>query len=242
MPVERVSLDQFTGKNEHRFSLLPRKLDTTLGSLLLPQQITVMHGTERAPMSVIAHAVCLAATRKGYMAVYLDSGNNYSPDLTRRLLDYWKMSKEVTERLAVARLKDLHIIEEIVDGIQEMDDVAIIVMDSLTSALNLTSSPASKDRQRLLFSVLESLRGLVNDTDSHLLLTDHSTIDWKRGERKPQGGNVIQHGVDSVVNVLSLDVEKDLVSIMVDQTPVVPVPNGSVFKIDHRGIRTIKAG
>ncbi len=240
MPDERVSLEQFTETNEHRFSLLPRKLDTTLGSLLLPQQITVMHGTERAPMSVIAHAVCLAATKNEYRAVYLDSGNNYSPGLTRRLLDYWKMSREVTERLAVARLKDLHIIKEIADDIREMEDVAIIVVDSLTAALNLTAPPSSKDRQRLLFSVLESLRGLVNDTDSHLLLTDHSSIDWKRGERKPLGGNVIQHGVDSIVSITPLDVEKGMVSIMVDQTPVVPVPNGAVFRIDHRGIRTIK--
>ena len=193
-------------------------------------------------MSVIAHHVCLSAARRGLRGVYLDSGTNYSSDLARRFLLNWKAPANVSENIAVARPRGLHGLDGIISSIRAMDDIGIIVLDSLTGALNQTVPPASKGRQRFLFTLLESLRGLVNDTGSHVLLTDHSSMDWKREERRPQGGNVLQHGVDSIVHVTSLDVEKNLVSLMIDKTSVIPAPGGAVLKISHDGIKTMKGG
>ena len=114
MPVEGINLDQLTDKDAQLFPLRPRILDSTLGNLLIPKQITVLHGTERAPMSIIGHSICLAAARSGTKAVYLDSGNNYSHDVSRQILNSWKAPREVIQHLSVAQLKDLHYLDEVV--------------------------------------------------------------------------------------------------------------------------------
>lgn len=240
MRIDSISLDSIEVELEPRFKLSPRPLNDTFGRTLIPGQISVIHGLERAPMTAIAHQVMTCVARQGKHAIYIDSGGtNYSATLTRTFLSGDKDSDKILSRISVAPVLGLEDLEFLYRSIQQLDQVGIIIIDSLTGILNLSSPPASKGRQRKLFKALESLRELVNATQAHLLLTDHSSIDWRKGVARPMGGNVIAHGVDSVTKVTSL--QKDSVRVQVERSPVTPSPGGVVIKVSHRGLRSLKS-
>jgi hypothetical protein len=182
----------------------------------------------------------LFAAKEGHRAIFLDFRRNYQRELMKRLCSTLKIPLDVIGNISVALFEDLNFFELALKNIRCMDDIAIIVLDSLTIALNSTAPPSSKGRQRLLFTALDSLRSLVNDTDSHLLLTDYSSVNPLKHEHKPHGGNVIQHGVDTIVNV-SKKHDSDIVELKVDRTSVVPTPKDAKFRIDTvHGIRTLE--
>ena len=243
MPLESVSLDAIEINQEPQFKILPRQLNDVLGRILLPRQISVLHCTERFPMTVIAHQIVVSAAKAGMRVFYIDAGgSNYSAALTRALIANEKNEDEIITNISIGLVLGLDDIEPLLESLSHQSNVGVIVIDSLTGLLNLSAAPGTKGRQRKLFKTLEMLRELVNKTESHLLLTDHSSIDWHTGIAKPIGGNIIAHGVDSVVRVTSLDAEKDSVRVQVERCPVIPAPGGVVIKVSHqRGVRSFRS-
>jgi RecA/RadA recombinase len=132
-------------------------------------------------------------------------------------------------------------IEQELSQIDELGHVQLVVIDSLTSALDLSENAASAGRQRKLFHALEMLRNFVNRSTAHLMMTDHSSPDWGSGEATPIGGNVVAHNVDSVVRVQKLDIVSDeLVSLLVERCPLPEPPSGVVVRMSPKNISSIK--
>jgi hypothetical protein len=127
-----------------------------------------------------------------------------------------------------------------IDNIDPLLDVPIIILDSLTGALNLTGAPGTKGRQRELFSALETLRKAANKLDSHVLITDHSSKNWSTGEWTPAGGNVLAHAVDNVVRVDRLRSGDNLIRIQVERWIAQEKPPGIIVRADSRGIRLLR--
>ncbi len=242
LPIEGVSLDEIEVCLQPVVRLLPRRLDRTLGALLLPRQISVLHGAERAPLSIIAHGVTVSSLRqkKDARVVFLDSGSNYKPRTIRNLCKMMGISGDDIKRIVVGKVLDLYNLERMVAQVKGMHDVTVVILDNLTSTLNKSFPPGSKGRQRQLFQTLEDFRDLVNEIGCHLLITDHSSVDWNSGARTPVGGNVLAHAVDTLVSVTVIDSHEHLVSLLVEQTPVTPMPAGCVLVVTVDGIRTIK--
>ena len=123
---------------------------------------------------------------------------------------------------------------------REFGDVSLIVLDSLTGALNLTGAPGSRNRQRNLFTTLDSIRRVVNDIDAHMMITDHSSRDWTSGQSNPIGGNILAHGVDSVILVDRLRNKDNVVRILVERCTLPVPPPGVIVKLTAKGIRSIR--
>ncbi|MHA1927645.1 MAG: hypothetical protein ACTSV2_03585 [Candidatus Thorarchaeota archaeon] len=240
MPTETLPLDSIEITERQKFKILPRQLNTALGRILVPRQMSVIHGTERFPMTAIAHQIVASAAQAGFRTFYIDSGRNYSAKMIRSFCSERVDKKTVIANIALGLVLSLEDLERLTEYIMLQEDVGIIVIDSLTGVLNLSTAPASKGRQRKLFKTLENLRELVNATRAHLLMTDHSSIDWKTGVRRPGGGNVIAHGVDSVVQVTSLS-ERDAIRLNIERTPITPCPSGVVIRASHKGLRSLRS-
>jgi len=119
--------------------------------------------------------------------------------------------------------------------------VQVVVVDSLTSALDLSDDVTGPGRQRKLFHTLETIREFVNHSSAHVMMTDHSSPNWSSGEPSPIGGNVVAHNVDSVVRVEKLDVGTDnLVTILVERCPLPDPPTGVVIRLSAKNISSIK--
>lgn len=221
------------------FKLLPRVLDEVLGRVLLPSQITAVHGSERFQLTAVGHAIVVAAARAGKDAVYLDSGSNFSPRYMRALcsVDTVGTLKKVMVR-PVLNSEDL---ESAFRDISAMPSVCLVVVDNLTGVMNMSSAPASKERQRQLYSTLETIRAATVSNRLHVVILDHSTTDWRTGEKRPIGGNVIEHAVDTVVSMGMISTMDHCVRVQVERTPVAPNPGGVVIMVDHTGIRSIKS-
>jgi hypothetical protein len=189
-------------------------------------------------LTSLAHAVIVAGAQGVGTSVFFDSGGNFNSHLIS------VMSPEnyqvVLSRIAVAPVLDLDSLGHLLDGLREMPDVKVIVIDSITRILNLSAPPGSKERQRMLFRTLEVLRGAVNEIGAHLLITDYSATDWRTGARRPMGGNVILHGVDSTIRVDSITEPSDGVRLEVEHCPLSPNPGGVVVRITPRGIKPIR--
>lgn len=131
-------------------------------------------------------------------------------------------------------------IVEMMSNLSCLQDVSIIILDSLTGALNLTGAPGTKGRQRELYSTLETLRKAVNQFDAHVLITDYSSKNWTSGEYTPIGGNVLSHAVDSIVRVDRLRAGENLIRILTERCPAPNNPPGIIVRADSRGIRSMK--
>ena len=208
---------------------------------MLPTQVSLLHGPERAPLTALAHAIAVAGARLGKKSIFLDSGTNYKANLARAMCPRNEHEDTILSRISVGSVMGLESIEGMVEQIQSMDDVVIVVLDSLTGALNLSTSPGSKGRQRMLFETLDILREMVNSTNVHLAITDYSTTDWTTGHSRPVGGNVVAHAIDSLVRVDSLEVPNHGHRIMVERTPVTPNPSSVVVRLSQTGFRSLKA-
>ncbi|MHA2355348.1 MAG: hypothetical protein ACXADC_09255 [Candidatus Thorarchaeota archaeon] len=206
---------------ESTIPLSPKPLDSLLGRLLVPEQISLLHGPERSPLTSLAHTVAIAAARRddGH-AVFIDSGTNYSPTLARAMCVSEEESTQVLNRIVVGNALSLSDLEDLSASILDLGNVSIIILDSLTGVLNLSGAPGSAGRQRELFHTLEILRDLVNQLGSHLLMTDHSSRNWSSGKPTPIGGNVLAHAVDSVVRIDKLGVGRNLIRVLIERSSV----------------------
>lgn len=235
---ESLPLDKMIIDEQSLVRLRPRPLDDTLGRVILPNQISLLHSSERKPLTVLAHTITAGGLLHGGQSVFIDSGNNFSPPLIRGLLG---KDEALFKNVVVGKVLELADLQELAHGIGCMRDVRVVVVDSLTGVLNLSGKVGSKNRQRALFHTLEVLRTLVNDHNLHVTMTDHSSPDWKSGTLKPVGGNVLAHGVDTTVHVVSIDVATDGLKVQVERSPVHPLPMPVIVRLGLRGARTLRS-
>ena len=222
----RVPLESLNIPETLQIRYTPRVLEQTFSPLIQPRSISVLHGSERAPLSILAHNI----------VVSVDSGTNYSPPLIRATSD----NSGIMNRILVGNVMGLSDVVGLMENLDALADVPIIILDSLTGALNLTGAPGTKGRQRELFSTLESLRRAANKFDSHVLITDHSSRNWSTGELTPIGGNVLSHAVDSVIRVDRLRHGENLIRIHVERCTASKKPEGIIVKADSKGIRSMR--
>jgi predicted ATP-dependent serine protease len=234
----RLPLETIEVPSDLKIRYTPRVLEQTFESIILPRTISVLHGSERAPLSILAHSIAVSAAKSldDAQCVFLDSGTNYSPSLVRAI----SPNSGVQERILVGNVMSLSDIVEMMSNLREFSNVSLIVLDSLTGALNLTGAPGTKGRQRELFSTLESLRLAANQFDTHVLITDHSSRNWSTGEMAPIGGNVLSHAVDSVVRTNRLREGENLVRIHVERCTALKKPPGIIVRADWKGIRSMR--
>jgi RecA/RadA recombinase len=218
--------------------LSPKPLDAVLGAIIIPQSVSVIHGQEKAPLTILAHALAVAGAKSGY-SIFLDSGNNYDPTIVRNLCSKKENAETILSSILVKRIMELNTLEGLSDAIITKDEVNVVVLDSLTQLLNLSSELHTKKRQRILYRALEIFRDMVNRGRIHLVMIDHSTRDWQTKQFNPIGGNVLVHGVDSVVRVCGIGIDEH-VRILVERSPIIPSPGSIIIKINPRGIKTIK--
>ena len=237
MPLEALDI---TTESLIRFT--PRVLEQSFGSIVLPRQISLLHSSERAPLSIVAHGVAVSAARSLPEAkcVFLDSGTNYSPTLARTICSPTDDTAEVLSRIIVGQVMGLSDIEEMMGMLTELDNISVLVLDSLTGSLNLTGAPGTKGRQRELFHTLETIRKAVNKFDAHALITDHSSRNWISGEPTPIGGNVLSHAVDSVVRIDRLITNENLIRILTERCAATQNPPSIIVRADSKGIRSMK--
>lgn len=233
---ESLPLEEMTFAEESLVRLKPLPLDNTLGRVILPNQISLIHSSERKPLTIIAHALAVGGVLDGGQSVFIDSGSNFSPTLIRALLG---KDEDLLKNVIVGQVLELADLQDLAQGIACMRDVRVVVVDSLTGVLNLSGSVGSKNRQRALHHTLEVLRILVNDNNLHVTLTDHSRRDWESGTTKPVGGNVVAHGVDTTVHIASMDIAQDGLRIQVERSPIHPLPGPVVVKLGLKGARTL---
>ncbi len=234
---ESLPLEEMKFVEESLVQLRPRPLDSTLGRVILPNQISLIHSSERKPLTTIAHAITAGGVLVGGQSVFIDSGNNFSPSLIRSLLG---KDEGLLKNVVVGQVLELADLQDLVQGIGCMRDVRVVVVDSLTGVLNLSGRGGPKDRQRALHHTLEVLRILVNDNDLHVTLTDHSSLDWESGITKPVGGNVVAHGVDTTIHIASMAMPEDSFRIQVERSPIHPIPDPVVVKLGLKGARTLR--
>ena len=237
MPLEALDI---TTESLIRFT--PRVLEQSFGSIVLPRQISLLHSSERAPLSIVAHGVAVSAARSLPEAkcVFLDSGTNYSPTLARTICSPTDDTAEVLSRIIVGQVMGLSDIEEMMGMLTELDNISVLVLDSLTGSLNLTGAPGTKGRQRELFHTLETIRKAVNKFDAHALITDHSSRNWISGEPTPIGGNVLSHAVDSVVRIDRLRTNENLIRILTERCAATQNPPSIIVRADSKGLRSMK--
>jgi len=171
---------------------------------------------------------------------FLDSGTNYNSTLVRTLCHSEEESKKVLAGIAVGTVLGLEDVVEKIEMLRDFGEVSLIILDSLTSALNLTGNPGSRGRQRNLFTALDSIRRVINDIDTHIMITDHSSRNWSSGQPTPIGGNVLAHAVDSTVLVDRLRKRDDVVRILVERCTLPSTPPDVIVKIGTKGIRSIR--
>lgn len=237
----RAPLESIKEISEPIIHLTPRILHNTLGGLLSPAQISLFHSSERAPLSILAHSIVVSAARMNdTTCVYLDSGNNYSPSLVRSLCTSSIETSNISQRIIVGQVLGLDDVVDKITMLKEMENVPLIVLDSLTGTLNLTDNPGTKRRQRTLFGALDSIRHLINTLDTHIMITDHSSQNWSSGIPQPIGGNVLSHAVDNVILVDRLRTGDDLFRILIERSTLSSPQSAVVIRIGARGIRSIR--
>jgi RecA/RadA recombinase len=236
-----MPLDSYDSKKQSTILLAPRQLDDLIGGILAPEQLSLLHGPERSPLTLLAHAIAIAGAEldKGNV-VYIDSGSNYSPVLARHLCTSKVSASKILRRVVIGKVLSLSDLEELSKTIPSLDSVLAIVLDSLTGVLNLSGAPGSVGRQRELFHCLEVLRELVNEIGAHLLMTDHSSRNWSSGRATPIGGNVLAHAVDSIVRVDRLDVGNNLIRVLVERSPAVSESQALILVEGKDGLRTFR--
>jgi RecA/RadA recombinase len=149
-------------------------------------------------------------------------------------------SSQVLKKIAVGQVLGLEDVIEKVELLRKFEKVSLVVLDNLTAALNLSGDPGSRSRQRKLFGALDSIRRVINDIDTHVMITDHSSRNWVSGQATPIGGNVLSHAVDSVIRVDRLRKGQDVVRILVERCTLPSPPPGVILRAGSKGIRSIR--
>ena len=231
-----TTLDEFQTSKISSLKLLPPQLNDVFKSILVPNQVSLIHGTQRSPMTVLCHAIAVSCIRTKKSAVYIDSGTNFKPRLAKRLFNNNDVSE--LENLLVVNVMGLDDIEEIIASLST--DFAIVIIDSLVGAMNLQLPPATKKRQRRLYQLMEKLRTFVVENNSHIVATNHSSREPVTGESHPIGGNVIAHSVDSMIRVSSFENHGDIFQIKIERSPTYQKPESILVRMGDFGIRPIR--
>ncbi len=217
-------------------------LDRFLGRLLVPGEISVLHGDSRAILSVLAHHIAVAAAARPSTVIYLDSGLSFSPRLVRRIAPSDLQSDDLLSRMAIGRVLSLSDFEELVTRGCQRDDVALIVVDSLAGVLNLSTTPATRTRQRQLFDAISRVRSDVSSSAVHLLLLDHSVVDWSNRTLLPLGGLTLAHAVDTIVSAVRVSQSGGLVRLAVEKSSFGVSHEAVVIRVTSSGIFEIGIG
>jgi hypothetical protein len=237
----RAPLKFLEETTESAIRIHPRLLNDTIGKIFIPQQISLFHSKERAPLTILAHTLAVSAARiENSSCIFLDTGANYSPSLIRSLCESKHESNELLKRIRVGPILSLDDVVEKIELLEQMGKISLVILDSITGALNLTGSPGSRGRQRMLFGSLDSIRRIINRLDTHLMITDYSSRNWVSGAPIPIGGNVLSHAVDSVVLVDRLRQGESLVRILIERSTVSSHTPGVIVKVGSRVIRSMR--
>ncbi|MCF2136501.1 MAG: hypothetical protein K9W43_04590 [Candidatus Thorarchaeota archaeon] len=236
----RFSLDSLAIETRPVLRLPPRVLHNFLGRLLRPGEISLLHGPERAPLSLLAHWISIHATSRKHPVAYLDSANNFSPVTVRSMLADEKKVNAVLKLVGVGHPLTLSDLERLVKRAASMEGLRLIVVDSLTGLLNLSGTPGTAERQRMLFRSMDSVRQLLVSSDTHLMMTDHSSA-WS-SQSAPLGGLVLAHAVDSIVRVIRLPETKEIFRLVIERSSAPSDFGGIVIRINHRGVMSVKRG
>ena len=231
-----TTLDEFSTGKLSTVKLQPLQLNDIFKTVLVPNQISLIHGTLRSPMTVLCHEIAVSCIRSKKKAVYVDSGTNFKPRLAKRLFNHDDTSD--LENLLVVNVLGLDDIEEIIASLSS--DFAIVIIDSLVGAMNLQLPPGTKKRQRRLYQLMENLRTFVIENDSHLVATNHSSREPVTGESHPIGGNVVAHSVDSMIRVSSFENHGEIFQIKIERSPTFQRPESILVRMGDFGIRSIR--
>jgi RecA/RadA recombinase len=236
---EVVDLDRLSLPDRPSFTVKPSQLSAVLSPVLLPKQMSVVHSSNRTALVTLAHTLVVCAAESGFASVYLDSGNNYSPQLVRVLSLSGTDPDSTISRISVAKVLSLSDFDDIVEDLRGVGFLSFVAIDSFTAMLNLSMSPGSAGRQRTLCRVLEQLRRLVNERAAHVMMTDCSSKQWMTGETVPIGGNVLSHSVDALVRIDTLDLPRMTVRVEVERSDSSDTEGGVLLHITRNGFEVL---
>jgi hypothetical protein len=243
-------------------TLTPKPLDKVLGAIIIPRTISLVHGPlleDRSPLITLMHAVVTGGALCG-TSVYLSSTRSFKPRLIRALCPKNKKPETILNSILRVQLTNLDHLQTVTQALFEREDVNLVVLDGLMNILGLSEFDGVRKRQRYLYGTLELLRDLVNRKNLHFMITGSSRLVLrkdnlrKKGNSKESnsqkeekgileshlfGGNVLLHNVDTVVRLDLLKID-EYYRLDIERTPVIPPPDGSVIRISHKGIRSIK--
>ena len=233
-----IKLDEIPDNVEPIVKLTPQPLHMVLSPVMMPSTISLIHCPYKSPLTVIAHAVSVSAARSR-KTVYLETQNQFDSTIIHANCSKNDDPEAILSAVMKRKVDKLPLLDHVTETIPLLDDVKLVVLDGLNILLSNSGNPGSQQRQRDLFHALEVLRRMVNRGGMHLMITDHSTISVKGKVLQPVGGNVLYHGVDSIIRVDKLGINQHA-KILVERTPVFPVPSSAVMRISHNDIRKIK--
>ncbi len=218
------------------------RLDQLIGRLLVPRQISVVYGSERGSLTLFAHVILVGGVvcNPSSKAFFLDSGNNYSPTLTRSLCPKTTIPESVLASIAFARVLSLDDVEDVITRISDTYQSVLVVIDSLSGVLNLTGAPGSQERARRLFAGLEAIRRAVNTSGMHVIMTDYITKDWSTGEVSPIGGNVLSHSIDTLIRIDPLEYPAGVLRLEVERAPMMSSNRSLLVRTTKRGLMPIQ--
>jgi len=238
--ARRVRLEEIDDHDSPVVPLRPLVLDRTLGRLLLPGEISLLYGDSRSVLTIMAHWIAIAGTRRGRASVYLDTGKNFSPNLVRSMVGDSDRATRVLRRIGVGKVLCAQDFEQHALRSLAMRETSVIVLDSLAALLSLTGSPGTVERQRALFRVLERVREHIAERHVHVLMTDRCTTSWSSEAVSPLGGLVLAHSVDSVARLIPLLSAGQTARLVVERSSCgVNSTDSVVVRVTRRGIRPL---
>lgn len=234
MTVRRLS--EIEMDNERLVELGLSQLDLIVGPVFTSSQISVFHGPERGLLTEMAHIIALGGVSGNNKSLYLDSGSTFSPSLLRRFGEAIQGERPLAS-IQVGKVFSLADLEAAIEHAGH-HDMRVVVVDSLTGVMNLSGKPMTKKIQRTLYRSLENLRKMVNRHELHLMMTAYSS----KGAKKPLGGNVLSHAIDSAVRIEKLDVGDSTVRILVQFSPAIGSEKAVVIHLSTYGLKSIYEG
>ncbi len=232
-----IPLDRLRTDDDLNISLKPHVLNSIFQ--LQSHQITLIHGPNKAPLTLLAHNLAVQVAKAGKSVVFLDSGKNYNPRIIRSMCKNSSQSEKVMRLVHFTNILNLEDIQLLKESLREFELLFLLIIDNLTNLLNLSGNPGSKERQRKLFNTLECLRGLANSMDIHILLTGHSKRNWDSGKIIPIGGNVLTHDIDWSLLVGLLEGTRDYYRILAEKSPIHGIPPAIVVRIRKSGVEVV---
>lgn len=232
-----IPLEQLRTNDELNIPLKPHVLNSVFQ--LHGHMITLIHGPDRAPLTIFAHHLAVQVAKTGNSIVFLDSGKNYSPRIIRSMCKNPNKSEEIMKLVHFSNILNLEDIQLFRESLNAINSLSLLIIDNLTTLLNLSGDPGSRERQHSLFKTLEILRELANSNDIHIILTGHSKRDWDSGKIIPVGGNILTHDIDWSLLVKFLEGTRDQYRILVEKSPLQKSFRAIVVRIGKKGVGVV---